>query len=74
LTVYVDLWQLPDAKLTRSLATAVEANYYARLPPDERPRAFREQDDQETSHPEEKLASEEIESGMVMTDCISITF
>jgi hypothetical protein len=37
-----DLWQLPDQKRTNTLATRVEANFYARVPPAERPAYLRD--------------------------------
>jgi ATP-binding cassette subfamily C (CFTR/MRP) protein 1 len=37
----LDFWLLPDAKLTGNLAARVEANFYARVPPEERPAMYR---------------------------------
>lgn len=37
------MWQLPNKFLTSNLASAVEKNYYARVPPEKRPRQFRDE-------------------------------
>ncbi|KAG5647496.1 hypothetical protein DXG03_009433 [Asterophora parasitica] len=37
-----DLWQLPDDRLTAKITDDVERKYYARCPPEKRPKAFRE--------------------------------
>jgi hypothetical protein len=37
LQLFLDLWALPDARLTSTLTTEVEENFYARCPPELRP-------------------------------------
>ena len=44
-----DLWDLPEARRTASLADAVERNYYARCPPGKRPFHMREVQDEKAS-------------------------
>ena len=34
---FLDLWTLPNARLTSTLATEIEENFYARCPPELRP-------------------------------------
>ncbi|KAJ7457054.1 multidrug resistance-associated ABC transporter [Mycena latifolia] len=36
-----DLWELPESRLTATTTDALEANFYPRCPPEQRPSAFR---------------------------------
>ncbi|KAJ7461221.1 multidrug resistance-associated ABC transporter [Mycena latifolia] len=36
-----DLWKLPDSQLTEATTNALEANFYSRCPPQQRPSTFR---------------------------------
>jgi ATP-binding cassette, subfamily C (CFTR/MRP), member 1 len=61
----VDLWQLPEAKHSGNLASRVEANFYARVPPGERPVLYRQasgipSDDEKAGERDPNLSTEDI--------------
>ena len=43
MTVYADLWELPQSHLTSSITDKTEKNFYSRCPPDKRPRFMNEE-------------------------------
>jgi ATP-binding cassette, subfamily C (CFTR/MRP), member 1 len=55
---YLDLWDLPDSRLTSSLATEVEENFYARCEPDKRPEFYGSRSSPSTSPKEEETVPE----------------
>ncbi|KII85519.1 hypothetical protein PLICRDRAFT_319144 [Plicaturopsis crispa FD-325 SS-3] len=60
-----DFWQLPDNKLTHSLASAVETNFYARCEPARRPAFLREPATEETTQfSEDGKDQEKAEAGV----------
>jgi ATP-binding cassette, subfamily C (CFTR/MRP), member 1 len=55
---YLDLWDLPDSRLTSSLATEVEENFYARCPPEKRPEFYGSRSSPSASPKDEETVSE----------------
>ncbi|KAF4621625.1 hypothetical protein D9613_012586 [Agrocybe pediades] len=58
-----DLWELPNARLTSTIANAVEKNFYMRCPPEKRPRYMRDSEEGkgerlDTSSDEERASEE----------------
>lgn len=45
-----DLWELPKERHTDSLTEEIERNFYARCPPEQRPKELRPQDPEDTRH------------------------
>ncbi|KAJ7054729.1 multidrug resistance-associated ABC transporter [Mycena amicta] len=56
-----DLWELPADRLTGATADVVEANFYGRCPPEQRPSAFRD-------HTQEPQSSGESDSDSTVED------
>lgn len=55
--VSVDLWQLPNDRLTCALSDKIESNFYARCPPEKRPAFLRPDDNDDLTTPVESQAA-----------------
>ena len=55
---YLDLWDLPDSRLTSSLATEVEENFYTRCPPERSPEFYGSGSSPSASPNDEETVSE----------------
>lgn len=54
----IDFWELPTPQLTSTLTTEVERNFYARCPPEKRPKSKYYESTSTTSLPDQKADAE----------------